>query len=149
MLFKDLTLRFAQRKEEGHEKWLFYPLHGISMSVAESDGDERLGWLPVQWETHVRLSRLRAALQRLDSVICFNDLDQSRNAVFRNILTARNQTVAYANPAGARLGSSDEVPETVTHPSPMHQRFVCMHTREFMCAHGCARACAGQVWLRS
>lgn len=45
MLFKDLTLGFVQRKEEGHEKWLFYPLHGISMTVAESDRNERLGRL--------------------------------------------------------------------------------------------------------
>lgn len=50
-----LTLGFVQRNEEGHEKWLFYPLRGISMTVTESDRNERLGWFNSHWKVYVRL----------------------------------------------------------------------------------------------
>lgn len=41
---KILTLGFVQRNEEGHEKRLFHPSCGISVTIAESDRNERLGW---------------------------------------------------------------------------------------------------------
>lgn len=53
---KILTLGFVQRHEEGHEKWFFYPLHSISMTIAESDRNERLYWLYSHWKASVRLS---------------------------------------------------------------------------------------------
>lgn len=53
---KILTLGFVRRNEEGHEKRLFHPSCGISVTIAESDRNERLGCFNLRWKVFGRLS---------------------------------------------------------------------------------------------
>lgn len=57
---KILTLGFVQRNEEGHEKRLFHPSRGISVTTAESDRNERLGWFNSHWKVYGRLHHVES-----------------------------------------------------------------------------------------